>query len=850
LPIEIKALEEVKAKSQDGEVKLDAIGVRRAARNLASKTVKKQMKGFKKWAVMADWENLWRTMDKGFELKQLGVFLEMTKQNLIFRRNKPVYWSPSSKSALAEAELEYNENHESTAAYVIFKTADISEALKQKGVDASKLHATIWTTTPWTLPANRAIAIHTDLDYTIVENNNEQLIIAQSRLADVVKQCELEDYKIIVDDVKGSELEGATYYNLLDSSAAPQPIIAAAFVSADSGTGLVHCAPGHGMEDYDVCTKLGIAAFAPVDDAGCFTSEASFEHADVLEGLPVTPEGNKAVLGLLGSKILNAHAYKHKYPYDWRTKKPVIVRATEQWFADVGILKERALKALQDVQFTPATGLSRLSSFVNGRSEWCISRQRAWGVPIPALYDKSGKALLTEQSVSHIMSVIEERGIDAWWTDAETDESWVHPDLRALGPFRRGRDTMDVWFDSGSSWTQTEGQADVYSEGSDQHRGWFQSSLLTWLSASGENTAPFKKCITHGFTLDQEGKKMSKSIGNVISPTEIMEGTLLPPMKKKGKAQPNAAPKFDGLGADALRLWVAGSDYTRDVVLGVPVFKTVHSSLLKYRTMIKMLLGSMHPSTTSEPLSKLDTIALYQLRQSLNAVEEAYAAYDFHKAVTIINKYVNNDLSAFYLEAMKDRLYCGASNGVLRPIFLGLLHMLGPITPVLVEESWAHAPEWLTADVGLHPLHRSNKEVDFCPSAFAPELPTEIQHLMSLNAAVKIAQEEARGAKLIGSSLQSSVIIDAPAEAQALFKSYASDLEDLLVVSSATFGSVSDYAGAEWSFSAEFDAPGGKGTVLVLPPNAAKCPRCWRYVAPVEDALCGRCADVVGEHTH
>jgi isoleucyl-tRNA synthetase len=526
LPIEIKALEQHATKAEGGGL-LHAIDVRHAARDLATKTVQEQKKNFQEWAVMADWDNAWTTMDKNFEIKQLGVFQEMAKRGLIFRRYKPVYWSPSSKSALAEAELEYRDDHESTAAYVKYPMSSIPQWLVDQGVDVKKLNALIWTTTPWTLPANRAIAVHADLDYVVLEAGSEQLLIAESRLEHICKLCSLDLPKTGVSRFKGSLLQGATYLNMFNGLVStPHPLILADFVSADSGSGLVHCAPGHGFDDYEVCMKHNIAAFAPVDDAGCFTDLAFPDNPKALTGKSVLGNGSLEVLKLLGDKVLQDHKYKHKYPYDWRTKLPVIIRATEQWFAAVGSIKDDSLASLEDVKFIPPSGEARLKAFVKGRSEWCISRQRAWGVPIPALYDENGKAVLTERTIAHIISVIVDRGIDAWWTDAEGDRAWIAPGLE--GSYRRGKDTMDVWFDSGSSWTQTEGHADVYCEGTDQHRGWFQSSLLTHISALGRQEAPFRKLITHGFTLDQEGRKMSKSTGNVIAPNQIMDGSLLP----------------------------------------------------------------------------------------------------------------------------------------------------------------------------------------------------------------------------------------------------------------------------------------------------------------------------------
>lgn len=534
----MKALKEEREQRSQKDAKgqiLDAVAIRRAARALATRTVEEQKKAFREWAIMADWDNAWKTMDPEYVKNQLSVFLEMVKNGLIFRRYKPVHWSPSSKTALAESELEYKVR-DSKAAYIKFPLTSLPtgfDHLKMKdGTPVlGNAFAVIWTTTPWTLPANRAIAIHRDIEYCLVEVRDQCLLVAKSQVQNIAFQYFPEEpITYLIDSIKGANLEGLHYFNSPrgEEDFAPQSLIHADFVSEESGTGLVHCAPGHGKEDYEVCREHGIAAFAPVDDNGCFTSAAIPDDPSPLEGLSVLKEGNEEVLKLLGDRVLGVHIYSHKYPFDWRTNEPVIMRATEQWFADLDIIKTRALKNLEAVEFHPEAGRTRLASFVGARSEWCISRQRAWGVPIPALYDQYGKAVLTESSVKHIMAVIDERGTDAWWADADDDPRWICPDLPG-GQYRRGKDTMDVWFDSGSSWMLTKSQADVYCEGSDQHRGWFQSSLLTHTGAAfNKEVAPYKTVITHGMILDRRGRKMSKSIGNGIFPSQIMDGSLLP----------------------------------------------------------------------------------------------------------------------------------------------------------------------------------------------------------------------------------------------------------------------------------------------------------------------------------
>ncbi|WP_298615531.1 isoleucine--tRNA ligase [uncultured Thermosynechococcus sp.] len=749
LPIELKVLQTLKPEER---AQLTPLTLRQRAKDFALKTVAEQKQSFQRYGVWGDWEHPYLTLTPDYEAAQIGVFGEMVLRGYIYRSLKPVHWSPSSKTALAEAELEYPEGHTSRSLYAAFEVIELPAGLAKPWYKAlGKLGVAIWTTTPWTIPANLAVSVNPDLTYALVEVNPggryQYLIVAQDlvdRLSDTLG-CALK----VVATAKGADLENTCYRHPLFERES-KIVIGGNYVTTESGTGLVHTAPGHGLEDYAVGQRYGLPILSPVDENGCFTAEAG-----PFAGLNVLKEGNEAVIAALQAcgALLKEEPYVHKYPYDWRTKKPTIFRATEQWFASVEGFRDAALRAIAEVKWIPPQGENRITAMVAERSDWCISRQRSWGVPIPVFYDKeTGEPLLTAETIAHVQGIIRDRGSDAWW---ELSVAELLPEsLRDQADrYEKGTDTMDVWFDSGSSWAAVLGdqQADLYLEGSDQHRGWFQSSLLTRVAVKGQ--APYKAVLTHGFVLDEQGRKMSKSLGNVVDPREVIEG---------GK-NPKQDPAY---GADVLRLWVSSVDYANDVPIGKTILKQLADVYRKIRNTARFLLGNLHdfnPDQDAVPyaqLPALDRYMLHRLHEVFSEVTAAFDSFQFYRFFQTIQNLCVVDLSNFYLDIAKDRLYISAPTSdrrrscqtVLAIAVQNLARAIAPVLPHLAEDIWQHLP-FKTPYLSVF----QSGWVQLPAQWSDPALAKEWERLRQLRLEVNKVLEQARAEKLIGASLEAKV---------------------------------------------------------------------------------------------
>ena len=687
LPIELKACE------GSDFLEPSPQKIRQKATKFARKTIELQKEAFQRWGCVGDWENPYLTMDPTYEADQVRVFFRMYQKGCIYRGFRPVYWSPSSRTALAEAELEY-QDHTSRAVYVLFPIVHNNSTLLSRNFcgDDGGIFALVWTTTPWTLAANKAICFNPEHSYALVEiegsSEKKRVLVGAeclSRLEPILGKYS------VLGTLPGAALEGLKYQNPLEPlvrenvDATRRPFLPGDHVTETEGSGLVHTAPAHGFEDHSIGVHYGLDLGCIVNDDGRYTNEAGH----TLENLFVLREGNDMIISELRAKglLLHESPYTHRYPYDWRTKKPVIIRSTEQWFASVAALKRKAQSALNDVRMFPSSSLNRLIKFLETRNDWCISRQRVWGVPLPVFYDiETGKPLINEDTIGHIEATFRRHGSDCWW-NVPVSDLLPHSLRLKADEYVKETDIMDVWFDSGSSWASVlkdfDHVADLYLEGSDQHRGWFQSSLLT--SVAAQDRAPYRNVMTHGFVLDSKANKMSKSLGNVISPDDIL---------KSGKQ----------FGAEAMRLWAAFSSYSGDVHISDDILQQASDFLQKIRITCRFALGnlsSFDPSSDLLPYSRLSSLDRYMLHLLSCYASEAthsYELFNFSRLQTLLNKLIPKDLSAFYFEIIKDRLYCDSERSqarrstqtALHHILLCLAKSTSPILPHLAEEVAQH----------------------------------------------------------------------------------------------------------------------------------------------------------------
>ena len=867
LPIELKVLQEMSA---DERQALTPLELRQRAKAWAKGQVEQQSESFQKLGIWGDWTHPYLTMQPEYEAAQIRVFGQMVLKGYIYRGFKPVYWSPSSRTALAEAELEYPDKHISRSIYVAFSVTEIPDSAAAFRPYAAGLGVAIWTTTPWTIPANLAVAVNSELTYAVVEVQGEApyryLIVAKDLVAAL--SAKLETELTVQAELPGKALEHITYQHPLFERQS-EIVIGGDYVTTESGTGLVHTAPGHGMDDFAVGKRYGLPVLAPVDDEGRFTAEAgqfaglqTVDEVTVEKGKPKfkLSSGNAAVIQALeaAGALLKQEAYDHRYPYDWRTKQPVMFRATEQWFASVDGFREQAMQAISEVKWIPAQGENRITAMVSERADWCISRQRTWGVPIPVFYDEAtNEPLLNADTLNHIETLFAAKGSDAWWELSV--EELLPATYRNNGhQYRKGMDTMDVWFDSGSSWAAVAEQrpnlqypVDLYLEGSDQHRGWFQSSLLTSVAVHGH--APYKSVLTHGFTVDEEGNKMSKSLGNGIDPLLIIQGGSL---KLKGKTE-----TLPAYGADVLRLWVSSVDYSKDVPLGLNILKQINDIRGKIRNTARFLLGNLHdfnPTTGAVPdaeLPELDRYMLHRMSEVFAEATDAFETYQFFRFFQTIQNFCVVDLSNFYLDIAKDRLYISAPDAsrrrscqtVLAIALENLARAIAPVLSHLAEDIWQYLP--------YKTPYQSVFEagwVQMQPHWKQPQLAQTWEQLRQIRDAVNQVLEKARTAKDIGSSLEAKVLLyvtDAQLRqslqvinpAESLTGNGVDELRYLLLASQVEVLESPD-ALEGLKYQSQADALG----IGVVDAEGKKCDRCWNYSTHVGDAteqplICERC---------
>ena len=833
LPIESAVLKDKSVKREE----MTVAEFRTKCREYAESYIAKMTEQFKRLGVLGEWEDPYITLLPEFEAKQIEVFGKMAEKGLIYKGMKPVYWCPSDQTALAEAEIEYADDP-CTTIFVKFPVADDKGVLGQY-CDLAKTYFVIWTTTPWTIPGNMAICVNASFDYVLLEAPNGEVYILAKDLAEgVCKQAGI-DYAAckVLAILKGSDFELMTArHPLFDRDSV---LLCGDHVTLDAGTGCVHTAPGFGADDFYICqaydksgrTHIGVPV--PVNAKGVMTDERYNGQ--------YYAKGNDLVIADLEAcgALLSKEKITHSYPHCWRCKNPIIFRATEQWFCSVDAIKDAAVKSCDGIWWKPDWGKERMVSMISERNDWCISRQRVWGVPIPMFYcEKCGGEVINPDTIAHVADLFRKNGSNIWF-DKSADElvpTGTKCPHCGHDHFTKETDIMDVWFDSGSTWAAVANErpylkypADLYLEGGDQYRGWFQSSMLTSIAVNG--VAPYKQIVTHGWTVDGEGKAMHKSLGNAVSPDEVLKD----------------------YGADIFRLWVASADYTQDMRISKDILKQLADAYLKIRNTARYMLGNLEgfdPDADALPfasMQELDRWAVARLGQVAQTCRKAYDVYEFHAVYRTLYNFCVVDLSNFYFDIIKDRLYCGDALGrksaqsALYTILDGLTRLLAPILAFTSDEIWKAMPHAKDAQAAS-PLLNDMPDLD--PAAALSEAErAKWDAVMALRTDVNKALELARSEKAIGKSLEAAVTLYFDGEAKALWQSALGsftpdDLADLCIVShvDAVLGLGTGYTG---------EAMEGL-TVEVSPAQGEKCARCWKHHEGVNaDGLCPRCAAVL-----
>lgn len=809
---------------------LDTLVLRKECHDYALKWIDEQRTDFKRLGVLGDWDHPYITMTHDYEAVQIHVFGEMAKKGYIYKGKKAVYWCPHCETALAEAEIEYGE--EKSPAIFVKMPLVKDNGMLPEAAQGKPAYIVIWTTTPWTMPANVAIALHPDFEYAWVECEGEILFMAKEMLEAVGKVCK-KDLSNIIGTCKGKDMEYAECRHPFETIDRKSLVVLADYVTLEAGTGCVHTAPGHGADDFETGVRYNLPIICPVDGSGKLTAEAGADFAGMFvfdANVPII----KYLAGL--NRLFDKENIRHQYAHCWRCKNPIIYRATEQWFASVDGFREEALNAIaNDVQWIPSWGEARIHNMVADRHDWCISRQRVWGVPIPIFYcEDCNEHLVNDDTINAVADLFAKEGSDAWWAHSAEEILPQGTKCPKCGGthFRKESDIMDVWFDSGSSHAavcktrpELAWPADMYLEGSDQHRGWFQSSLLT--SVATEGKAPYRAVLTHGYVVDGEGRKMSKSVGNTVAPQEVI-------------AQ---------YGADIIRLWAASSDYKADIRISKEILKQLSEVYRKIRNTIRYILGNTNDfnyetdKVEFKDMLELDRWALMHMQLLKKEVSAAYESYDFHVLYHAIHNFCSVEMSSYYLDILKDRLYAYKADSFERrsaqtamyEIMLDLVVMIAPVLSFTMEEVWQFMkkPASMPESVFMMPWPE-------CKEEYIDEaLESKWDNFIEIRSEITRVLEGARRAKTIGHSLDAKVELHATGEALAILRSVEGDLATLLIVSQAKL--VEGLAGG-------VEATGREDLkVTVQAAEGEKCERCWIYSDTVgKDAehptVCARCA--------